>query len=135
VHNELKYKAEVIKEYGELPMVECILRQLNQVFMNMLVNAGHAIEGYGKIWIRTRVAETEVCVEIEDTGRGIQPDHLSRIFDPFFTTKDVGKGTGLGLSLSYGIVQKHGGHIEVASEPGRGTRFTIYLPVRQAAAQ
>lgn len=135
VHNDLKYKAEVIKEYGELPLVDCLPSQLNQVFMNLLVNAGHAIETQGKIFIRSGCADDQVWVEIEDTGSGIDEEHLKRIFDPFFTTKEIGKGTGLGLSLAYGIIEKHNGRIEVDSEIGRGTRFRIHLPVSQPKAQ
>lgn len=128
VRNELKYKAEVIKEYGSIPQIECFPSQLNQVFMNLLVNAGHAIDTQGRITIRTGQAEHEVWVEVEDSGKGIQPEHLGRIFEPFFTTKPIGKGTGLGLSLSYGIVKKHGGRIDVRSEVGKGTVFRVVLP-------
>ena len=136
VNNELKYKAEVVRDYAELPPIECIASQLNQVFMNLLVNAAHAIEDHGAITVRTGAQDADwVWVAIADTGRGIPPDNLKHIFDPFFTTKPVGTGTGLGLSLSYGIVQKHGGHIEVDSEPGRGTTFTIRLPVQQTEAR
>ncbi|MDP2785442.1 MAG: PAS domain S-box protein [Sulfurimicrobium sp.] len=131
VWNELKYKADVVKEYGALPEIECIPSQLNQVFMNLLVNAGHAIEDRGTITIRTGQDGDKVWVEIADNGKGISPEHLSRIFDPFFTTKPVGKGTGLGLSLSYGIVKKHHGEIEVDSTPGKGTTFRVRLPVKQ----
>lgn len=131
VNNELKYKAQVIKEYGELPPVECLPSEINQVFMNMLVNAGHAIENKGTITVRTGQEGGNVWVEIADTGSGIPPVHLNRIFDPFFTTKSVGKGTGLGLSLSYGIINKHHGRIEVSSEVGRGTTFRITLPIAQ----
>ena len=131
VNNELKYKAEVIKEYGELPAVECLASQLNQVFMNLLVNAAHAIEERGVINIRTGVEDEWVWVEVADTGRGIDAESLKRIFDPFFTTKPVGTGTGLGLSLSYGIVNKHGGRIDVDSEPGKGTTFRLWLPIKQ----
>src|SRR5262249_7490056 len=98
VWNELKYKVELIKQYGELPPVECLPSQLNQVFMNMLVNAGQAIETRGQITIATRADDRHVYVEISDTGKGIAPEHLPRVFEPFFTTKPVGKGTGLGLS-------------------------------------
>jgi len=90
------------------------------------------MEEHGVITISTGVEENWVWVEISDTGKGIEPEHLKRIFDPFFTTKPVGTGTGLGLSLSYGIVEKHGGRIEVDSEPGQGTRFKVWLPVHQA---
>jgi signal transduction histidine kinase len=132
VWNELKYKCKVIKEYGEIPHVYCLISQLNQVFMNLLVNAGHAIETQGNITIRTRChGEDSVCVEIIDTGKGIAPEHMNRIFEPFFTTKPVGKGTGLGLSLSYGIVQRHHGRIEVESTPGQGSTFRILLPILQ----
>lgn len=129
--NEIKYKAKVIKEYGNLPDVECLPSQLNQVFMNLLVNAAHAIEERGTITIRTGTSDTEVWVEITDTGKGIPPENLKRIFDPFFTTKPVGKGTGLGLSLAYNIVQKHHGRIEVESHVGKGTTFRIVLPKKQ----
>ncbi len=131
VNNEIKYKADVVKEYGDMPEVECLPSQLNQVFMNLLVNAAHAIEDRGTITIRTGREGEEVWVEVADTGKGIAPEHLPKIFDPFFTTKPVGKGTGLGLSLSYGIVQKHHGRIEVQSEVGKGTTFRVWLPVRQ----
>ncbi len=133
VWNELKYKAEVVKEYGNLPEVECIPSQLNQVFMNLLVNAGHAIESQGTITIRTGQEGDQVWVEVADTGKGIEAENLKRIFDPFFTTKPVGKGTGLGLSLSYGIVTNHHGRIEVESTPGVGTTFRVWLPVSQTA--
>ncbi len=133
VWNELKYKAEVIKVYGELPEVECLGSQINQVFMNILVNAAHAIEDRGIIFIRTGMLDKDwVWIEIADSGKGIPSENLNRIFDPFFTTKPVGKGTGLGLSLSYSIVQKHQGRINVSSEVGVGTIFRVYLPVKQA---
>jgi PAS domain S-box-containing protein len=132
-HNEIKYKADVVKEYGELPQVECVPSQLNQVFMNLLVNAAHAIDKRGVITVRTGVKDGWVWTEVADTGAGIPPENLSKLFDPFFTTKPVGKGTGLGLSLSYGIVRKHGGRIEVESEVGRGSTFRVRLPVSQSA--
>ena len=135
VNNEIKYKAEVVKEYGSLPDVECLASQLNQVFMNLLVNAAHAIEEYGTITLRTGHDNDKVWVAVSDTGTGITAENLKNIFNPFFTTKDVGIGTGLGLSLSYGIVQKHGGHIVVDSEVGKGTTFTIFLPVKQSESQ
>ncbi|MBU1236678.1 MAG: HAMP domain-containing protein [Gammaproteobacteria bacterium] len=132
--NEIKYKAEVVKQYGGIPEVECIPSQINQVFMNLLVNAAQAIPERGTITLRTALEGDRVSIEIADTGRGIPPEHLQRIFDPFFTTKPVGKGTGLGLSLAYGIVQKHGGSIEVSSEPGRGTTFRMTLPIEASDA-
>jgi signal transduction histidine kinase len=133
VWNELKYKVELIKQYGDLPPVECLPSQLNQVFMNILVNAGQAIESRGQITITTRADDDHVYVAISDNGKGIAAEHLPRVFEPFFTTKPVGKGTGLGLSISYGIVRKHGGEVDVRSEPGVGTTFVIKLPVRQPA--
>lgn len=131
VWNEVKYKADVRKEYGNLPLVECLPSQINQVFVNILVNAAQAIEQHGEIIVRTGVEPGKVWIEITDNGSGIAPDNLKRIFDPFFTTKPVGKGTGLGLSISYGIVRKHHGDIAVDSQPGRGTTFRISLPQRQ----
>ncbi len=135
VWNELKYKCTVKKDYGELPRVRCLPAQLNQVFMNLLVNAAHAIPQQGDIVIATRAPDaTSVRISISDTGTGIAPEHISRLFDPFFTTKPVGKGTGLGLYIAYGIVQKHRGQIAVDSAPGRGTTFAITLPVDPAPA-
>jgi len=128
VWNELKYKAEVVKEFAGMPQVWCYPFQLNQVFMNLLVNASQALRDKGKISVRTGFDESQVWVEVQDSGQGIAPEHLPRIFDPFFTTKPVGKGTGLGLSLSYDIVKKHGGRIEVNSVLGKGTTFTVFLP-------
>ena len=130
VWNELKYKCRVDKEYGELPEVYCMPPQLNQVFMNLLINAGQAIAEKGVITIRTGVLDKEVWVEVEDTGKGIPPEQINRIFEPFFTTKPVGVGTGLGLSLSYSIVQKHHGRFEVKSELGKGTTMRVWLPVK-----
>ncbi len=135
VNNELKHKATVVKEYGDIPEVECLSSQLNQVFMNLLVNASHAIEERGTITLRTGQTGEEVWIEVADSGKGIAPEHMQKIFDPFFTTKPVGEGTGLGLSLSYGIIQKHHGRIEVQSEVGKGTTFRICLPVRQSVTQ
>ena len=132
VNNEIKYKADVVKAYGTLPEVQCLPSELNQVFMNLLVNAAHAVnKGRGTIHIRTGTEADSAWVEIEDDGSGIAKENLTRIFDPFFTTKPVGKGTGLGLSLSYGIVKKHHGRLEVDSEVGRGTRFRLTIPVCQ----
>jgi len=134
VSNEVKYKAEVIKDYGDIPDIECLPSEINQVVMNMLVNAAHAIGSTrGTITIRTRNSGDSVVLEISDSGSGIPKENLSRIFDPFFTTKPVGQGTGLGLSLSYGIIQKHKGQIEVESEPGIGTCFRISLPIERVA--
>lgn len=134
VNNELKYKAEIVKEYGDIPDVECIPSQINQVVMNLLVNAAHAIEQFGRITLRTSCENDWALIEVEDTGKGIEPKLLNRIYEPFFTTKPVGKGTGLGLALSYSIVQKHHGRIEVHSEINKGTRFRVWLPVHQSTA-
>jgi signal transduction histidine kinase len=101
--------------------------------MNLLINAAQAIEKHGRITVRTGQEDQKVWVEVQDTGRGIKSEHLSRIFDPFFTTKPVGKGTGLGLSLSYGIVNQHHGRIEVQSEDGKGSSFRVWLPITQPA--
>ena len=131
VANEIKYHCTVRKEYGTLPPVMCVLSQLNQVFLNLIVNASHAIPEKGEISIATGQRGEEIFVAISDTGTGITPENLSRIFDPFFTTKAVGKGTGLGLSVSYSIVQKHRGRIEVHSTPGKGSTFTVWLPLKQ----
>ncbi len=133
LRGETKNRIEVVKDYGELPQVLCYASQLNQVFMNILSNAAQAIEAKGKISIKTSVldkkAKDKVVIEVGDSGKGISKDKLNQIFDPFFTTKGVGKGTGLGLSISYGIVEKHKGEIQVESEEGKGTKFTIVLPV------
>jgi len=132
VAREIKYKADVVREYGSIPEIECLPSQINQVVMNLVVNAAHAMgEERGRITIRTGAEGEQVWLEVADTGAGIPPDTLKRIFDPFFTTKPVGQGTGLGLSLSYGIVKKHHGRIDVESVVGHGTTFRITLPVRQ----
>jgi signal transduction histidine kinase len=131
VWNELKYNCELHREYGELPQVYCMPSQLNQVFMNLLVNAAQAIEDHGDVTLRTGRQGETVWVEVSDTGKGISAENLKRIFEPFFTTKPVGKGTGLGLSLSLGIIEKHGGRMEVRSEPGLGSTFKVILPIGQ----
>ena len=133
VHNEIKYKANVIRDYGELPPVECNAAQLNQVFMNLLVNASQAIKEQGTITVRTACWGDIVTVSITDTGAGIAEEIIGRIFDPFFTTKPLGQGTGLGLSISHGIVEHHRGRIEVESRAGEGTTFTVTIPVRRSA--
>jgi len=135
VWNELKYKAEVVKDYGKLPEIECIPSQLNQVFMNLLVNAAQAITEHGRITLRTRQEGENVRIEIADTGSGIPLEIINRIFDPFFTTKPVGTGTGLGLSITHGIVRKHNGRIDVSSRAGEGTTFSITIPIRQPPSE
>lgn len=129
VWNELKYKVDVHKDYGDIPMTMCYPQQLNQIFMNLLINAGQAIEERGEISIRTWCEDHSIRISIMDTGCGIPEDKLSRIFEPFFTTKEVGRGTGLGLSIVYDIVQKHKGEIEAKSEVGKGTTFDVSIPV------
>ncbi|MBX9632677.1 MAG: GAF domain-containing protein [Burkholderiales bacterium] len=131
VHHDIKHHATVSKQYGEIPEIQCLPSQLNQVFVNLLVNAAQAIDGQGEITLRTGLGEAEVWVEVIDTGCGIPPENLTRVFAPFFTTKPVGVGTGLGLSVSYGIVRRHGGRFEVESVVGRGSTFRIVLPIRQ----
>lgn len=136
VGNEVKYKADVVKEYGDIPEIECLPTQINQVVMNIVVNAAHAINGpRGRITIRTGTEGENIWIEIADNGAGIPKEILSRIFDPFFTTKPIGSGTGLGLSLSYGIIQKHNGRIEVESELNSGTRFHITLPIQHTSSE
>jgi PAS domain S-box-containing protein len=131
VWNEIKYKAEVVKEFSEIPAISCNIQKLNQVFLNMLVNASHAIEEtLGKIVIRTfDLDDGRIAIEIEDNGKGMDQETVKKIFDPFFTTKEIGQGTGLGLSVSYRIIKEHGGDIEVESEVGIGTKFRIILPL------
>jgi two-component system NtrC family sensor kinase len=127
--NELKYKADIIKEYEDIPSVHCMPAQLNQVFMNILLNAAHSIDIHGEIKIRTGRETDWVFISIADTGCGMTSDVKAKIFDPFFTTKRVGSGTGLGLSVAYGIIKKHQGRIEVESDLGQGSTFTVWLPI------
>ena len=129
VHHQLKNRIEVAKDYGALPEVECFPNQLNQVFMNLLVNAAQAMPGRGTLTIKTSALGTEVQIKFSDTGVGIPRENMRKIFDPGFTTKGVGVGTGLGLPICYKIIQNHHGRIAVESEVGRGTTFTITLPV------
>ncbi|MBC7929212.1 MAG: response regulator [Rubrivivax sp.] len=117
------------RDYGELPLVDCYAGQLNQVWLNLLVNAAHAVKEGGEVRIKTRREAGMVVVTISDTGYGIEPENLRRIFDPFFTTKPIGEGTGLGLSVTYSIIERHRGNIGVESKPGEGTTFTVAIPV------
>jgi two-component system, NtrC family, sensor kinase len=132
LENELRSKAKVERHYGKLPLVRGLPGQLNQVFRNIVLNAIQAIPGQGIIRIVTSADREAVHVRIQDNGVGIAPENLGRIFDPFFTTKPVGSGTGLGLYLAYGAVNKHGGRINVISEPGKGSAFTVVLPLHPA---
>jgi two-component system, NtrC family, sensor kinase len=131
VQNEVKYKASVERQLVALPEVLCRPSEINQVFMNLLVNAAQAIPERGVIRLVSGFDDDHVWVEVADTGKGMSAEVRNRIFEPFFTTKPVGQGTGLGLSLSYSIVQKHHGRIDVTSEQGRGTTFRVTLPRRQ----
>ncbi len=131
VSNQLKYKAQIVKSFAELPLIECLPSELNQVFLNILMNAGQAIADRGIITVSTGVSGDKVWIAIGDDGEGIPAEVLPRIFDPFFTTKPVGSGTGLGLAISYGIVTKHHGTIEITSDPGEGTLMRIELPIEQ----
>jgi two-component system, NtrC family, sensor kinase len=128
VWNELKYKAVVHKDYGDIPRVLGFPQQLNQVFMNLLVNAAQAIRDKGEIRISTRADNGYIEIRISDTGVGIPPENLPKLFDPFFTTKEVGKGTGLGLHVAYSIIEKHNGSISVESTVGVGTTFIVRIP-------
>jgi len=117
------------RDYGDLPPVECYAGQLNQVWMNLLVNAAQATGYKGKVHLKTYLDNRMAIIVISDTGSGIESENLKKIFDPFFTTKRVGEGTGLGLSITYGIIERHGGSITVQSKLGEGTVFTIAIPV------
>lgn len=127
--NELKYIATLERQFGDIPELICNPQQLNQVFLNLLVNAAQAMEQHGVITVRTWADNDSVFVSVSDTGRGMSREVKEKIFDPFFTTKAAGKGTGLGLSISAEIIRKHNGEITVESEPGKGTTFTVRLPV------
>jgi two-component system NtrC family sensor kinase len=129
VWNELKYKSTLEKNYGNLPLTKCYTRQINQIFVNLLINAVNSIAERGVIKIKTWQADSWVWVDVSDTGCGIPRENLAKIFEPFFTTKDVGKGTGLGLSITYEIVRRHKGEITVKSEVGKGTSFTVRIPI------
>jgi len=133
VRHELKDRIQVIKQFSNLPLVPCYPNRLNQVFMNLLINAYQSILGKGEIRISTALIDDEVKIAISDTGSGIKKEHLDRIFDPGFTTKGVGVGTGLGLSISARIIQDHKGRISVESEAGKGSTFTILLPIKHNA--
>jgi PAS domain S-box-containing protein len=128
VHHELKHNVVVHRNFGSLPAIHCYMARLNQVFLNLLINAKQAISGKGEITITTFHRESHVYIQFTDTGAGIPQENLSQIFDPGFTTKGVGVGTGLGLSICYGIIEDHRGKITVESEVGKGTTFTISIP-------
>ena len=129
LQHQIGERIEIVKIYGEIPPIECSIGQINQVFMNLLVNAVHAIVGEGTIIVTTKSADGFIRVSVQDTGEGIPAGVRDKIFDPFFTTKDVGEGTGLGLSISHGIVEKHGGTIEIAETSSEGTEMVVTLPI------
>ena len=129
LHHKMQNRITVHKNYGKIPHVECLPGKLNQVFMNILTNSVLAIDGEGEITIETSGSKDQVKISFKDNGKGMTPEVKDHIFEPFFTTRSVGEGTGLGLSISYSIIQEHAGTIEVASEPGEGTEFTINLPL------
>jgi signal transduction histidine kinase len=126
---QLRGRAEVLRDFAELPEIHGVPQQLRQVFVNLLLNASQAISPGGHIWLATRVEGSRAVVIVEDDGPGIPPEIIDRIFDPFFTTKPVGEGTGLGLGIAYQVVRSHGGAIRVDSTPGRGARFRVELPL------
>ena len=128
VWNELKCKVEVVKDYGDIPEIECLPAQLNQAFLNLFLNAAQAIEKNGTMKIRTYAKGDKVFIEISDTGCGIPEENMGKIFDPFFTTKEPGEGTGLGLFIVYSIIKKHNGAIRVKSRVGKGTTFIVEVP-------
>lgn len=127
--HQIEAKAKVVREYGDVPLVECVPAQINQALLNLLLNAAQSIETRGTITIRTDADGDFARIAVADTGKGIDPAHIDRIFDPFFTTRDVGSGMGLGLSMVHCVAKQHGGRIDVDSVPGRGTVFTLWLPV------
>ena len=135
VWNELKYKVQLERHYGNLPPVECHASEINQVLMTLLINAGQAIDNRGTITITTGCEGDEAWISVSDTGCGIAPEAIGRIFEPFYTTKPIGRGTGLGLAVAYNIMAKHHGRIEVTSTLGVGSTFRVVLPVRQAGAE
>lgn len=129
VWNEIKYVATLRRDFGDIPLIRCNPQQLNQVFLNLLVNAAHSINKQGEIIVSTLREDDFITVSITDTGSGMSEEIQRRIFEPFFTTKEVGKGTGLGLSIANDIIRKHNGEITVASKIGTGTTFTVRIPV------
>ncbi len=131
LYHEYKNRIEIIKEYGDFPPAVCNIGKLNQVFMNILVNACHAIEDTGEIRVKTSTESGMVCIAISDSGSGIPEDVAKKIFDPFFTTKPEGKGTGIGLAISQEIIREHKGSISLQSREGEGTTFTIKVPLKR----
>jgi two-component system NtrC family sensor kinase len=132
LHNKIRDKITVRKDYDDFDGLECYPSKLNQVFMNILTNSIQAMEEGGELFIQTVSSAIGVKIIIKDIGKGMSPEVKEHIFEPFYTTKEVGQGTGLGLSISYGIIEKHNGNIDVISEPGKGTEFIISLPKTQS---
>ena len=126
--NELKYRAHVYQSLEEIPWLDGKPGEINQVILNLLVNAAQSITAFGEIHVSTRCVDDEVCLSVADNGSGILPEHLEQVFNPFFTTKPADQGTGLGLSISRDIIRTHGGRIEVSSTPGEGSEFRMFLP-------
>jgi PAS domain S-box-containing protein len=135
IHHDLKDRIDIVRDYGDLSPIVCYPGKLNQLFLNILVNASQAIEGKGQVTITTFEKNGEVYIEIRDTGRGIPKGDIDSIFDPGFTTKGVGVGTGLGLSICFQIIQEHNGRIEVKSKIGKGSVFTVVLPRKFKGSQ
>ncbi|MDH4032584.1 MAG: ATP-binding protein, partial [candidate division Zixibacteria bacterium] len=129
IHHEIKHSITIVRDYGDLPRINCYPGQLNQVFLNLLINSSQSISGQGEIKITTLVRDGHIRIAFSDNGHGIPAEQLPKVFDPGFTTKGVGVGTGLGLSICYQIIRDHHGGIEVDSEVGRGTTFTVVLPI------
>jgi two-component system, NtrC family, sensor kinase len=127
--NELKYRAHVFQSLEAIPLLDGKPGEINQVILNLLVNAAQAITGFGEIHIGTRSVGDEVCLSVADNGPGILPEHLEQVFTPFFTTKPASQGTGLGLSISRDIILSHGGRIDVSSSLGEGSAFRVFLPL------
>jgi signal transduction histidine kinase len=127
--SQIGEEIEIVQDFADMPAIQCYPAQLGQVFYNLIQNGVQAIQGPGKVVIRTFERNGHICVAIADTGTGIQEEDMPRIFDPFFTTKEVGKGTGLGLSVIHDIIKAHHGRIEVQSNPGKGSIFTVFLPI------
>jgi len=130
-NSEMTHKTMIKREYGELPQILCYPQQLNQVFMHLLVNAAHAIDTEGEITVRSWHAQERIFISFSDTGCGIPEHQLLRIFEPFFTTREAGRGTGLGLSINNEIVRNHGGEIRVDSKVGKGSTFTVSIPLER----